>query len=63
MAVILNPDTPIELAVPMLTLLVRAELRQVVETTHLAPMLRAAAGDLLARRPPVSGRTNEPKVQ
>jgi hypothetical protein len=63
MAVILNPDTPIELAIPMLALLVRAELRQVVRTTYLASMLRAAAGDLLARRPPVTGRTNEPKVQ
>jgi hypothetical protein len=63
MAVILNPDTPIGLAIPMLALLVRAELRQVVRTTYLASMLRAAAGDLLARRPPVTGRTNEPKVQ
>jgi hypothetical protein len=63
MAVILNPDTPIELAVPMLALLVRAELQQVVRTTYLASMLRAAAGDLLARRPPVTGRANEPKVQ
>jgi hypothetical protein len=63
MAVILNPDTPIELTVPMLALLVRTELRQVVQTTYLAPMLRAAAGDLLARRPPITGGPDEPKVQ
>jgi hypothetical protein len=63
MAVILNPDTPIELSIPMLTLLVRTELKQVARTTYLAPMLRAAAADLLARRPPVAGRAREPKVQ
>jgi hypothetical protein len=63
MAVILNPDTPIELSIPMLALLVRSELRLVVRTSYLAPMLRAAAGDLLARRPPVHARAHEPKVQ
>jgi hypothetical protein len=53
MAIVLNPDTPPALAIPLLALLVRPELKQVAEATGLAPALRAAAHDLLQRRPPV----------
>jgi hypothetical protein len=50
---VLNPDTPPSLAIPLLALLVRGELKLVAEATGLSPALRAAAHDLLARRPPV----------
>ena len=53
MAIVLNPDTPPAVAIPMLTLLVRPELTLVADTAGLAPALRAAARDLLMRRPPV----------
>jgi hypothetical protein len=53
MAIVLNPDTPPAVAVPLLALLVRPELRLVADTAGLAPTLRAAAHDLLLRRPPV----------
>ena len=53
LAIVLNPDTPAALAIPLLALLVRPELKLVAEATGLAPTLRAAAHDLLQRRPPV----------
>jgi len=53
MAIVLNPDTPPSVAIPLLTLLVRPELKLVADTAGLAPALRAAAHDLLLRRPPV----------
>jgi hypothetical protein len=52
MAIVLNPDTPLELSIPLLTLLVRPELELVSGSSSLAPTLRAAALDLLQRRPP-----------
>jgi hypothetical protein len=53
MAIVLNPDTPVAVAIPLLALLVRPELLLVADTGGLAPALRAAAHDLLLRRPPV----------
>jgi hypothetical protein len=52
MAIVLNPDTPLELSIPLLALLVRPELELVSGASSLAPTLRAAALDLLERRPP-----------
>jgi hypothetical protein len=51
-AIVLNPDTPLELSIPLLALLVRPELELVSSASSLAPALRAAALDLLERRPP-----------
>ncbi len=53
MAIVLNPDTPTGVAIPLLALLVRPELKLVADAAGLAPTLRAAAHDLLMRRPPV----------
>jgi hypothetical protein len=53
MAIVLNPDTPAAVAIPLLALLVRPELKLVEDTPGLTPALRAAAHDLLLRRPPV----------
>jgi hypothetical protein len=56
MAIVLNPGTPPELAVPIVTLLVRHELRLVIEVTDANPSVRAAARELYLRRPPSLGR-------
>jgi hypothetical protein len=53
LSIVLNPDTPPEVAIPMLTLLVRTELAMVADTAGLPNPLRGAARDLLLRRPPV----------
>jgi hypothetical protein len=52
-AIVLNPATPPAIAIPLLALLVRPELKLVADAADLAPALRAAAHDLLIRRPPV----------
>jgi len=56
MAIVLNPDTAPAVSIPLLALLVRPELKLVADTPGLAPPLRAAAHDLLQRRPPVRTR-------
>ena len=56
MAIVLNPGAPPELAVPLVALLVRTELRLVLEITDANPVVRAAARELLVRRPPSLGR-------
>jgi hypothetical protein len=53
LSIVLNPDSPPAVAIPLLALLVRPELKLVADTVGLAPALRAAAHDLLLRRPPV----------
>jgi methionine synthase I (cobalamin-dependent) len=55
MAIVLNPGSPPEVAVPLVGLLLRAELRLVTEVTDAQPLVRAAARELLMRRPPALG--------
>ncbi len=52
LALVLNPWVPAEVAVPLVPLLSRAELRLVVEVTDASPPVRVAASELLHRRPP-----------
>jgi hypothetical protein len=52
LALMLNPDTPLELAGPISGLLVRQELKMVAESTHVSPQLRALCLEHLQRRPP-----------
>lgn len=52
MALVLNPDTPFDVAVPLVGLLVRQELRLVASSTTVAPALRALCLEHLQRRPP-----------
>lgn len=56
MAIVQNPGTPPEIAVPLVRLLVRPELAQVVAAPDVPPLVRAAANELLERRPPVPDR-------
>jgi hypothetical protein len=52
LALMLNPDTPLELAGPISGLLVRQELRLVAESTNVSPQVRALCLEHLQRRPP-----------
>ncbi len=52
MALVLNPDTPLDVAAPLIGLLVRQELRLVATSTTVAPALRALCLEHLERRPP-----------
>lgn len=53
LALVQNPFTPPSIAVPLLSLLVRPELDQVLGATDIPAIVRGAALDLLERRPPV----------
>lgn len=52
MAIMLNPDTPPAIAVPISGLLMRQELALVAEATHVAAPIRALCMERLERRPP-----------
>jgi hypothetical protein len=51
-AMILNPDTPLDVAAPLVALLVRQELHLVATSPTVAPALRALCLEHLERRPP-----------
>ncbi len=53
MALIQNPHTPPTISVPLVSLLLRPDLAAVLEATELPPVVRAAAVELLRRRPPL----------
>ena len=56
MAIVQNPRAPAEIAVPLVRLLIRPELQQVAFAADVPAVVRAAAGELLERRPPVPER-------
>lgn len=66
LAVVLNPGTPPEIAIPALPQLSRTELLEVEALTLLPIIVRCAARDLLERRPPMSSDSDpkgEPPLQ
>ena len=52
LTLLLNPSTPLEIAAPITGLLVRQELRLVIQATHVADGVRALCLEHLERRPP-----------
>jgi len=52
MALVLNPDTPLENAAPIAGLLMRHELRLVATSPTVAPAVRALCLEHIERRPP-----------
>jgi hypothetical protein len=52
MALVLNPDTPLDVGTRLVGLLVRQELQLVATSTTVAPGLRALCLEHLQRRPP-----------
>src|SRR5205823_4903186 len=63
LAVMLNPDTPLEIAAPIAGLLMKQELRLVVEATHVSLAVRALCLEHLERRPPGEFEEEEPPIQ
>jgi hypothetical protein len=56
MAIVQNPGAPPEIAVALVRLLIRPELVQVISAVDVTTVVRAAATELLERRPPVPDR-------
>lgn len=63
MAIIQNPGAPPTIAVPLVSLLIRPELLRVVAAVDVPALVRAAATELLDRRPPVPDRGDRGKPQ
>ncbi|MBL8612349.1 MAG: hypothetical protein JNL38_33720 [Myxococcales bacterium] len=62
-ALVLNPDCPPEIAGPITGLLLRQELRLVIESTHVPPSIRALCMEHLERRPPSEGDDEDAPLQ
>ncbi|MFO0678529.1 MAG: hypothetical protein U0169_18480 [Polyangiaceae bacterium] len=63
LALVLNPETPPELAAPLVGLLVRQELRLVAEASPVSASIRALCLEHLERRPPGDGPPeDEPRL-
>ena len=62
-AIVQNPGSPPELAVPMVRLLIRPELLQVVAAADVPAVVRAATTELLDRRPPVPQKPGDTPAQ
>jgi hypothetical protein len=58
-ALVQNPFTPADVAVPLVRLLIRPELVEVMSAPAVPAIVRAAAKELLERRPPVPERRSE----
>jgi hypothetical protein len=63
MAVVQNPWSPPEISVPLVSLLIRPELQQLLAAADVPHIVRAAATELLQRRPPVPAtRARQPPM-
>lgn len=54
LAILLNPGSPPEVAMPLLAACTRSELIEILHGNDISKVLRATARELLARRPPLS---------
>jgi hypothetical protein len=59
MAILLNPGSPAEVAMPLLGLCNREELRDVLRSTETSLVLRSTAQELLVRKPPMRSEPPE----
>lgn len=62
LALVLNPDSPPETSALVCGLLMRQELRLVIEYTHVEPSIRALCMEYLERRPPGPEPEGDPEV-
>ncbi len=63
MAILFNPGAPPEIAIPILPLCMRPELREIVQSTETSVVLRATAVEYLERRPPMEGEASTATLQ
>jgi hypothetical protein len=64
LTLVLNPSTPLEIAGPIVSLLMRQELKLVATSTHVPPAVRALCFEHLERRPPVElDEESDPPLQ
>lgn len=61
MAILQNPGTPPDIGVPLVRLLVRPELLRLLHSPDVPALVRAAAREMLERRPPVPERDDLPR--
>lgn len=61
MAILQNPGTPAEISLPLVRLLVRPELLRLVRSPDVPTIVRAAAQEMLERRPPVPEPNDVPR--
>lgn len=61
MAIVQNPGTPPDISVPLVRLLVRPELLRLLHSPDVPTVVRAAAREMLERRPPVPERGDVPR--
>jgi hypothetical protein len=62
-ALVLNPGSPACIAMPLLALCTRPELRVIVETTSVSGAVRSAAYEWLERRIPLPGEVDDAQLQ
>jgi hypothetical protein len=62
-AIVQNPGAPQEIVMPLLRLLIRPELAEVAAAQDVPAAVRAAAQELLERRPPVPEREHKGEPQ
>jgi len=61
---VLNPSTPLEIAGPIVSLLMRQELKLVATSPHVPAGVRALCLEYLERRPPIEGEPDgDPPLQ
>lgn len=61
MAILQNPGAPPDISVPLVRLLVRPELMRLLHAPDVPTVVRAAAKEMLERRPPVPERGDIPR--
>ncbi|MFI5303124.1 MAG: hypothetical protein ACHREM_33960, partial [Polyangiales bacterium] len=59
LSLVLNPATPVDVAIAMSALLLRGELQLVAASSAVHPALRAAALERFERMPPMSRRDDD----
>ncbi|MBK8258393.1 MAG: hypothetical protein IPK82_37730 [Polyangiaceae bacterium] len=59
MAILQNPGTPLDISLPLVRLLVRPELLALLRSPDVPTAVRAAAREMLERRPPVPERRDD----
>lgn len=55
LSIALNPGSPPEIAIPMLSVCTRTDLLDVIKSTETSVVIRATAVELLEHRPPIRG--------